>query len=1152
MHRPTLLALALSIFALLAAPLAAQPVPAEFGSWCHHGPPTAPGAAAQEAHAHSGHGEAAAVDESAEADDEDGEEKEEEWDVQNPPLTTKTVTIDVTEGTWMNLDVSPDGEWIVFDLFGDLYLLPAEGGEATALTQGLAWDMQPRFSPDGSQISFTSDRKGGDNIFVMDLPAGDESANESEGDEAEDDGPRQITKEDFRLLNNAVWSPDGRFLAARKHFTSRRSLGAGEIWLYHASGEGSSGLQLNDKPNDQKDLGEPAFSPDGRYVYYSRDATPGGTFQYSKDPNGEIYRIYRIDLETGETEPFVTGAGGAVRPTPSPDGKQLAFVRRLDYKTTLYVKDLETGSERPLYDGLDRDLQETWAIHGVYANFAWTPDSESIVFWAGGGLHRLDLATGTLEGIPFHVRQEHQLVDPVRFANDPAPASFHTKALRWVQVSPDGTQVVFQALGKLWLRSLPDGEPRRLTSQTDHDEYHPSWSRDGKSIVYVSWDDVELGAVRRASVGGAPAAEGKVLTKEPGHYVEPALSPDGKTLVYRKTGGGFVTSPLYSSDTGLYALSLSSGTEPDLLTEDGVDPHFGASSDRVFYLGFAEENRRELHSIDLDGRDDRTHASTEAATIFRVSPDGEWLAWTERFAARIVPFVEAVKPLQLGTSVASLPSATVSKDAGNFLHWSGDSQTLHWSLGPELFSRELTSSFDYLDGAPEELPEPPEDGIDIGFDVDADAREGVVALVGGRVVTFKGGGDEVIEDGVVVLDGDRIVAVGARADIEVPAGARIVDTTGHTVLPGFIDVHWHGSQGTGDGIVPERNWFHDASAAFGVTTVHDPSSDTHTFFAASELQRAGERVAPRLFSTGTILYGAAGSFKAIINSADDARSHLRRLKALGAFSVKSYNQPRRDQRQQVIQAAHELEMLVMPEGGSLFMHNMSQVVDGHTGIEHAIPLARLYDDVVQIWSQTEVAYTPTLGVAYGGLWGENYWYAKTDVWDNERLLSFVPKQFVAPAARRSVKVPEVEYNHIRIAEMCKKLSDAGVDVNLGAHGQREGLAAHWEMWMLEQGGMTPTEALRSGTWNGAMYLGMQDHIGSIEEGKLADLVVVEGNPLEDLRQTENVTYTVLGGRVYDASTMTEVGDDAASREPYWFAVGDVPLVVAEDVQMSAQ
>ena len=151
---------------------------------------------------------------------------------------------------------------------------------------------------------------------------------------------------------------------------------------------------------------------------------------------------------------------------------------------------------------------------------------------------------------------------------------------------------------------------------------------------------------------------------------------------------------------------------------------------------------------------------------------------------------------------------------------------------------------------------------------------------------------------------------------------------------------------------------------------------------------------PRIFSTGTILYGATTPFTAVVDSLDDARSHLRRMKAAGAISVKSYNQPRRDQRQQFVAAARELGMMVVPEGGSLFQHNMTMVVDGHTGVEHSIPVARIYDDVVQLWGGTKVGYTPTLVVGYGGIWGENYWYAKTKVWENERLLRFVPREVI--------------------------------------------------------------------------------------------------------------------------------------------------------------
>ena len=355
-----------------------------------------------------------------------------------------------------------------------------------------------------------------------------------------------------------------------------------------------------------------------------------------------------------------------------------------------------------------------------------------------------------------------------------------------------------------------------------------------------------------------------------------------------------------------------------------------------------------------------------------------------------------------------------------------------------------------------------------------------------------------------------------------------MDASGKTILPGFVDVHWHGSQGSSE-ITPQQNWFNYASMAFGVTTVHDPSNDTSTFFAASELGKAGMITAPRLYSTGTILYGADGDFKAIVDSLEDAESHLRRMKAAGAFSVKSYNQPRRDQRQQFIAGARELGMMVVPEGGSLFQHNMTMVVDGHTGIEHALPVAAVYDDVLQMWSESRTGYTPTIVVGYGGIWGENYWYQHTNVWENERLMTFVPRFVVDPRSRRRRMAPEDEFNHVDIARTCKRLNDVGVSIQVGAHGQREGLAAHWEMWMFVQGGMTPHEALRAGTLNGARYVGLDGDVGSLEKGKLADLAVLAKNPLENIRDSESVVYTMINGRLYDAATMNEIGNRSKER-----------------------
>ncbi len=312
-------------------------------------------------------------------------------------------------------------------------------------------------------------------------------------------------------------------------------------------------------------------------------------------------------------------------------------------------------------------------------------------------------------------------------------------------------------------------------------------------------------------------------------------------------------------------------------------------------------------------------------------------------------------------------------------------------------------------------------------------------------------------------------------------------------MPGLVDVHAHAGHFS-SGAVPQTVWQYYANLAYGVTTAHDPSATTETVFTMAEMVKSGDLVGPRIFSTGTILYGADGDFRATVNSLDDAYSHIRRMKAAGAISVKSYNQPRRDQRQQILVAARDLGMMVVPEGGSTFYHNMNMVIDGHTGIEHAVPVAPLHRDVTELWSATQVGYTPTLVVGYGGLWGENYWYAKTNVWEDDRLLTFTPRTLVDAVSRRRTLVPDDEYWHITLAEQTKTLTDLGVDVQLGAHGQMQGLAAHWELQMFGQGGMTPLEALRASTLNGAAYLGLDGDIGSIEPGKLADLIVLSATP----------------------------------------------------------
>ncbi|MEL6348206.1 MAG: amidohydrolase family protein, partial [Myxococcota bacterium] len=522
-------------------------------------------------------------------------------------------------------------------------------------------------------------------------------------------------------------------------------------------------------------------------------------------------------------------------------------------------------------------------------------------------------------------------------------------------------------------------------------------------------------------------------------------------------------------------------------------------------------------------RETQVIARTMMGDDLRISPDGTHLAFIEDQNAHVMPLPAVGKALTVSPGFGALKVAQISSDEAYSLHFSSP-DTLAWTLGPRLYTMRIDAAF--------EGDTAPGDGLDLGWSEPLARPEGVAAIIGATLVTMVG--EEVIEDGVIVWASDRIIAIGARDTVTVPADADVIDGTGLTVTPGLIDAHAHGPHASG-GIVPQQNWQALATLAFGVTTIHDPSNNTEAIFASSEMQKAGLIVTPRVFSTGTILYGAkAPGIFAQVRSLDDALRHLRRRKAVGAISVKSYNQPRRDQRQQVVEASRQVGLNVVPEGGSTLMHNLTMVVDGHTGVEHALPVAKIYDDVIQLWSATGVGYTPTLGVSYGGLMGENYWYAKTDVWAHPKLNAFVPREILDPASRRATIVPDTEYNHINAAAGAAALAEAGVGVQIGAHGQREGLASHWELWMLVQGGMTPHRALMSGTRDGARYLGLDNDLGTLEVGKLADLMVIRGDPLEDIRVSDQVAYTVLGGTVYDADQMNPIWPVASERPPLYF------------------
>ena len=1042
-------------------------------------------------------------------------EKSKKWDVNNPhkEWSYKTFQLKTDEGTWMNLDVSPDGKTIVFDLLGNIYKMPISGGSADVLRSGLAYEVQPRFSPNGKYISFTSDAEGGNNIWVMTV----------DGENA-----KSITKEKFRLLNNAVWTPDGKSVVARKHYTSQRSVGAGEMWQYPLSG--TAGLQLTKRKNDQQDVNDPSISPDGKYLYYAEDMYPGGFFQYNKDPNKQIYVIKRYNFETGEIDQITGGPGGAARPVVSKDGKLLAFVKRVRTKSVLYIHELETSKEYPIYENLSKDQSEAWAVFGVYPHFTWMPNNKDIIIWSEGKINRINIDTKQITNIPFQINEKIKLAKTHHVKRKVFEPEFASKMIKDVKTSPDGKTIVFTSLGHIYKKTLPNGTPTRITTLTDF-EAEPNFSSDGNTVLFVTWNDEELGAIYKVNLNGSNLVK---ITNEKGIYRTPAFNSDNSKIVYRKESGNGDQGYDYTKKTGIY-LANADGTNAKRITKSGEFPSFTSDDKRIFYQtggSFFGGLTKKLKSVDLDGKEERSHFSSKLANRLVPSPDNKWVAFIHLHKLYMAPFVTNGSEINLDNNTQSFKVESLSKNAGINLHWSSQNDKIFWTLGGNYIQKSIVNnSTDPF--AKTNLAENPESSININLVTKSDIPEGRIAFKNARIITMNG--DEVIEDGTIIIYKNKIEKIGKTSSIKIPSDAKVYAMNGKTIMPGIVDVHAHVGAFR-NGLSTQKHWQFYANLAFGVTTSHDPSVHTAAAFTLEELQKSGQLVGPRMFSTGFILYGAEGDFKAVVNNLEDARFAIARTKAFGAKSIKSYNQPRREQRQQIMQAARELGVNVVPEGGSNFYSNMSMIFDGHTGIEHNIPVNPVYKDVLSLWKNSKTGYTPTLIVNYGGMNGEFEWYQKTNVWENETLMKYTPRYVVDTRSRHRTMVPEEEYKngHVLTSKTVTALANEGVKVNLGAHGQLQGLGAHWELWMLQQGGLSNHETLKAATINGADYIGAADEIGSLEKGKLADLIIMDKNPLEDIKNSNSVIYTMVNGRLYDVNTMNEIGNYDKKRSKFYF------------------
>jgi len=1061
------------------------------------------------------------------------------WDVTQPRGATREIAFTTTEGTWMSVDIAPDGQWLAFDLLGHVYRLPATGGEATALTQnsGIAVNMHPRISPDGSLIAFISDRRGQNNLWLMN---------------ADGSNPRPVFTDQYVRAAAPVWSADGQYLIVeRTQLANAGQQGGGGLWMYHK--DGGTGVELLSR--QRQPASWPSPSRDGRYLYFQVTNQGSSLAGYSGrgDFLGGAVQVRRLDLQTGEISAVSYGeqqqqvqasSGGMGAPEVSPDGRWLAFVRRIPDGTitwkghtfgprsALWLRDLVTGAERLLVDPVEQDLFEGIKALRNFPGYTWSADGRTIVFTQGGKLRRVDVASGSVTTIPFSAKVQRTISELANFQVKESDGPMPVRFTRWQSASPDGRRVAFQAVGRIWVMELPNGTPRRVTPESFGPfEYAPAWSPDGTRLAFTSWEDSVSGHLWTVpATGGAPQR----LTRQAGEYIHPSWRPDGGEIVLARGAGesrhgrGVVWNQYWDvvrvSATGgevQQVARVTNGPEANAasafnnIRNQIVRPAYGPDG-RIFYPQLTSSGATTetlLHSVRPDGSDRRTHLSFAFADEVMVSPDGRWVAFQESDNVWVTPFPYSGtggSTVRIDRNRSRLPATRLTSEGGLFPSWRTAS-TLDYGSADRFYSYSVTTRR--------------ADTTRLALTVPRAIPAGTVAFTNARLVTLR---NREVVTGTLVVQGHRIACVGRCS---IPAGARRFDASGKTIIPGFIDVHAHNYR-EHRGIIPQQNQEGAIFLSYGITTTMDPSMWSQNLFPTAELVEAGLVVGSRVFSTGDPLYAGDGSRQEDFATPALAEAGILKLKHWGAVSLKQYQQPRRDQRQWVMDAARKHRMQVTSENGDL-EYTLGMIMDGHTGFEHPLTYAPLYSDVTIFFGRAKATYSPTFMVGGPGPWNEEYWFDETEVWKDAKTRRFMPWVQYIPQTRRRMTRPVTDYSYAWIAQGMADMIAAGGFGAIGAHGQHNGLGSHWETWMAAAatGAMG---ALEVASLHGARFIGREQDLGSLEVGKLADFMVLNRNPLENIRHTTDIQYVVKGGVVYDDETLDEVWPRARRYgTPYW-------------------